>query len=228
MRKTGGTVYSGPFRGMQYATAGDNVYYSRLLGTYEQELHPVIEQIIALQPDSIIDVGAAEGYYAVGLAIRLPASSIIAFEASAEERERLGQLCRRNNVDDRVKILGWCNPDGLSSVLPDNGRTVVICDVEGYEKELFNSTVASALKNAYLLVELHEFASPGVANSLTEKFSATHVCERIWQRGRTRDDLPFNNLLTFVLPHAYATYQVQEFRPEIMSWFWMTPQEAKQ
>jgi predicted O-methyltransferase YrrM len=55
-------------------------YIPKLLGVYERELHDVLENLIAWGPDLVIDAGAAEGYYAVGLARRLPQSRIMAFE----------------------------------------------------------------------------------------------------------------------------------------------------
>lgn len=47
-----------------------------LVGSYESELHLQIEQLILERPQVVIDVGCAEGYYAVGLAQRLPDATI--------------------------------------------------------------------------------------------------------------------------------------------------------
>ena len=38
------------------------------VGSFELELYPVIERIVAAQPEFVVNVGGAEGYYAVGLA----------------------------------------------------------------------------------------------------------------------------------------------------------------
>jgi hypothetical protein len=69
----GTTVLHGPFAGLMYPRdlllAQADAPIAKLLGTYEQELHPVFEEVIAKQPRTIIDIGAAEGYYAVGLAL---------------------------------------------------------------------------------------------------------------------------------------------------------------
>jgi len=72
-RTTNRTVASGPFRGMRYvARAYHSAYHAKLLGTYEMELHGIVEELCRETPGIIVDVGAAEGYYAVGLAMRLP------------------------------------------------------------------------------------------------------------------------------------------------------------
>jgi len=41
---------------------------TKLLGFYEQPLQPYIEQVIQTGYPTIINIGCAEGYYAVGLA----------------------------------------------------------------------------------------------------------------------------------------------------------------
>ena len=73
-------VQQGPFRGLQYI---DNSVGStlppKLMGTYERELIWVIDEMISTEPDIIIDIGAAEGYYAVGLAMlyQMPELSLL-------------------------------------------------------------------------------------------------------------------------------------------------------
>ena len=63
-------VRSGPFQGMRYL---DEIVWGsvtpRWLGCYEWELHGAVRQILDRGYKTIIDVGCAEGYYAVGLAL---------------------------------------------------------------------------------------------------------------------------------------------------------------
>src|SRR4051812_19305855 len=66
----GARVLQGPFAGMQYVTESyGSQLVPKLLGSYENELHDLVEQIVAQRPKIVIDIGAAEGYYAVGLAL---------------------------------------------------------------------------------------------------------------------------------------------------------------
>jgi hypothetical protein len=194
-----------------------------LLGTYEKELHGVIEELVSLEPETVVDVGAAEGYYAVGLAMRLPHARVIAFEMDAEGRRHLEEMAALNGVADRVEVRGKCDPASLREALQGTRKAALVCDVEGYEAELLCGPEAPDLGAAWLLVELHEFAVPGVGERLTAAVASTHEVERIWQQGRTLKDYPFRNWATRLLPHAYASYQVQEFRPERMSWLWAAP-----
>jgi hypothetical protein len=227
LRKTGRSVIAGPFRGMKYVeTSVLSVYYPKLLGVYERELHPVIESIVGLRPERIIDIGAAEGYYAVGLARALPQTRVVAYEQTDEGRDLLTAMAGLNGVVDHLAILGRCEPADLKEQLVGKGRSVVVCDVEGYEETLLDPAAVPALRSAWVLVELHEFVRRGITDVLRRRFESTHRITHIQQTTRTRGDYPYNSWYTRILPRAYAVYLVDEFRPERMSWFWMEPLAA--
>ena len=70
-------IRSGPFAGMRYVdTATEGALVPRLLGTYESELHPYLKRFAAEGCEDVIDVGCAEGYYAVGLARLMPGALV--------------------------------------------------------------------------------------------------------------------------------------------------------
>jgi hypothetical protein len=89
-------VVSGPFMRMRYLTRGfASAFAAKVLGTYEKELHGVIAAIMLVPFKRIIDVGAAEGYYAVGFALAHPASPpIIAFEQQDMGRLMLSRMVK--------------------------------------------------------------------------------------------------------------------------------------
>ena len=75
----GARILGGPFAGMEYVTqAAEGVLVARLLGAYESELHPHLAAFVAQGLDCVIDVGCAEGYYAVGLARMVPGLTVYA------------------------------------------------------------------------------------------------------------------------------------------------------
>src|ERR1700722_2566319 len=79
-QQTSCRVRTGPFAGMRYGSVSvGSAYIPKLLGIYERELSSFIEAACLKRPDLIVDVGAAEGYYAVGLAVRNPTAKVIAF-----------------------------------------------------------------------------------------------------------------------------------------------------
>ena len=62
-------VQDGPFRGMEYKC--DSIWgskYPKLVGSYEFELQPIVRYLFQKKFDTVINIGAAEGYYAVGWA----------------------------------------------------------------------------------------------------------------------------------------------------------------
>ena len=85
---TGGLVAGGPFKGLRYVdSAMGSTLGPKLLGTYEKELNHIVERIIARAYGTVVNIGAGEGYYAVGLATRMPDSRIICFEAFEKNRD---------------------------------------------------------------------------------------------------------------------------------------------
>ena len=109
-------VSQGPFQGMGHRRPGllQRGPYPKLVGTYECELIPAIEAICRSGCDRIVDIGAAEGYYAVAdgaCATRWPVSC--SFEMSPSARYYLRRLARRNGVSDRIAIQGECFVDSL-------------------------------------------------------------------------------------------------------------------
>ena len=71
---------SGPFAGMScISEAICSSLVPKLLGSYESELHQVLNQILETDYQNVIDIGCAEGYYAVGLALRLPNARVYAW-----------------------------------------------------------------------------------------------------------------------------------------------------
>ena len=222
--RVSGRVLAGPFAGMRYIRAAQgSALIPKLLGSYEKELAAAVEAACALRPDTIIDAGAAEGYYAVGLALRNPSAHVIAFEMEDTGRRALGEMIRLNAVEDRVQICGRCEPADLEAALAGAVRSLVVCDVESYELMLLDPVAVPALHGAHILVELHDFMSRGLAEAIEERFTTTHRVTRIWQQERTRGEFPYATLYTRLLPKSYLDWTVSEWRPEQMSWFWMEP-----
>jgi predicted RNA methylase len=195
----------------------------KLLGIYERELNLCVEQACTLNFPLIVDIGAAEGYYAVGMALRNPTARVIAFEMDSGARAALAEKVRLNDVENRVEIRGRCEPEDLERVLADTSRPFVICDTEGYEAVLLDPAVAPSLRRASIIVELHEFVEKRISEKIRARFVTTHKITHVWQQERTTSDFPFKDFYTQWLPKSYFLWAVSESRPERMSWFWMTP-----
>jgi hypothetical protein len=189
-RVTGRTVCGGPFAGMRYGEAAVNSCYApKLLGVYESEVAGFVERVIAWGPKRVINAGAAEGYYAVGLARRLPHTQVLAYEAEAPARALLEANVSANEVGARVTVKGRCAVAELAAELGDGADTVVLVDVEGFEEALCDPEAVPGLRRAWLLVELHPLVVPDIEAELTRRFEPTHAVEKVEVRAHGVDEI---------------------------------------
>src|SRR5215472_6791835 len=216
--QSGGRVMSGPFAGMRYLEESfASAWSPKLLGTYEMELAPIIEAAIARRPQCIIDIGAAEGYYAVGLAWRVPEARVRAFEVSEVGRKLLTDLARKNGVADRCDVQGYCTLELLGDVLQAGAYTLLICDVEGAEFAILDPSALPELARADVLVELHPWGHERSTERMRELFQNTHEIEEIGTRLRLPADLPPGAHF----PASCAAALMDEMRPCEMVWLWL-------
>lgn len=163
-------------------SAPDDCFGAALLGAYECETHGWLELEIARGWDAVVNVGSSEGYYSTGLALRLPGATVYAFEMDDSLRAETIRSSQRNGVDGRVRALGLADPNALAT-LPLTSA-LVLCDCEGYERELLDPALIPWLAKSALLVELHEFEAPGVTDVLRARFSVSHEIGIVEQRPR--------------------------------------------
>lgn len=177
-----GRVLAGIFQGIWLPFEGPwHGISARLAGSYEEELVPELRRLLADAPAVIIDVGSAEGYYAVGLARALPASKVVAFDIDRGAR-RLCRLTARHNHVRNVRVAGRIDPRRLQRLLVPGA--LVLSDCEGYEVELLNLELVPALREAAILVELHEFVMAGLTRRVLDRFVDTHDATLIDARPR--------------------------------------------
>lgn len=170
----GRIISKGPFSGMKYVCgAVGSMYIPKLLGSYEEELQDLIKEILAKKVYStIIDVGCAEGYYAIGFAIRYSNAFVYAFDVDEKARNLCSEMASLNNVADRVFIAGECNYSNLTKLL--NEKTLIIADCEGAEFNLLDPVQVPALLLTDLLIELHDFVNPLITPTILNRFHSTH------------------------------------------------------
>ena len=223
-RRTRLRVLKGPFAGMRYVSNSiGSAYLPKLLGIYERELVDAVESMCTGCHALIVDIGAAEGYYAVGLALRNPQARVVAFEMEQRGRDALREMARLNAVDGQVTVKGRCEADDLKLTLAGTENALVVCDVEGYEGCLLDPAAIPELKRSTILAETHDFIQNGITESLRRRFEATHRIQIIWQQRRRRQDFPWRTLGTALLPRSCLEWAVSEWRPALMSWLWMQP-----
>jgi hypothetical protein len=185
----GPAVQSGPFAGMAYLDrVSEGAFIPKLLGSYEAELHGVIETACFAGYDTVVNVGCAEGYYAVGLARRLSSARIHAFDIDARARHLCQQLAEMNDVADRMEIAGELNGSDFAKF--GDGRTLVLCDIEGAEVELLDPDSYPALRQMDLLVEIHRVGDAWTSDLLFPRFAEIHTVSEIQPEPRLATRYP--------------------------------------
>lgn len=225
-RATGGRVAAGPFAGLRLAP---HPFLPHLLGSYERELHPVLEALCAQPWDRIVNIGGGNGFYIAGLGLRIPGARLIVFELTAEARAVIAATIARNGLTARTTLLGAAEPANLEPALAGDGRTLVVMDVEGAEKQLTDPATAPSLRTATMLIETHDVIVPGCRAAIESRYARTHHITVIPTRPRTIDDFP-----TALAPSlrrwmpGRCVEAVQEWRGGAQEWLLLEPREASQ
>ena len=169
----GRTVQTGPFKGLKYTEFTSRRHITqRLLGCYESELHPVINECIQANYNEIYDIGCAEGYYAVGFALKANCNKVHAFDTDPWARKACRLMANVNEVESKLAIHGFCSVDWMNDHLKD--RSLVISDCEGFEFVLFAKENCARYANCDLLIELHDKA-PSPEHEIVKNLSTTHT-----------------------------------------------------
>lgn len=180
----GTKTVGGPFQGLDLSAEGASLPRPpKLLGVYEMEMHGFVNEIIKQPYEVILNIGCAEGYYAVGFALKMPHTQVYAHDILEKEQIACRALAKRNGVQDRVHVGGVVEGKDFANYA--DKRTLVFCDIEGAERELLNPTLYPTLKNMDVIVECHECFVTGLRAELIARFQDTHTIrwaepERRW------------------------------------------------
>ena len=215
-------ILGGPFRGMNYISeAQGSVLIPKLLGIYERELNLVIDSLCRQPFQTIYVIGAGEGYYAVGMALKIPMARVFAYEANESAHKLISEVAEQNGVSARVSILGLCADEDMRAVKPDS---LVIMDVEGAEERLLDPVKFSGLQSSTILFEAHQ--PPEETQTLIlAKFKQTHSILRIDSEVRVWKDirsLPF--LILFYIRRNIG-FWLDEMRGAPMQWYVLFPEK---
>jgi hypothetical protein len=150
-----------------------------ILGLYEQEvLTNLVEAPTRYRV--FVDVGAADGYYAVGLLHSGRVDRSVAFETIPECRTAIARLAAANGVADKITVLGTASDsfvDTLSVNKINSHETMFLIDIEGAEFKVLTEEVFTFLKDSLIVVETHAHIYPdpeGEMERLILRASKTH------------------------------------------------------
>jgi hypothetical protein len=186
-------------------------------GCYELELHNVIAEAATKQYHTIIDIGSAEGYYSVGFALNFSDAGVFSFEIDPWARGQQRRLADLNRVSN-LTIRGFCTHKDIDAI--SCGRTLVICDIEGSEKELLDPSRALSLRASDCVVELHDtadFSMSEMVDLFIERFKFTHSIRLIEMEERVPVQLESSG----TLPGEVDASLLDEHRSQRQVWLWM-------
>jgi hypothetical protein len=201
----------------------------KIMGVYESELASCLLKWSAIPFQHVINVGAAEGYYAVGCAMLWPKASVTAFESTEQGRTLLARNVKLNGLQSRIKIMGHCDQEQFRAAIGNGQTSLVIVDVEGAEGQLLNSETIPGLANTHIIVEIHDFIDDRLGEIVSSRLKSSHVVEEVRTRARTFWDFHEPRGLwrrLWLLP--YLKQYANELRPGPMRWFCCTPITARQ
>ena len=177
---------------------------------------------------TIINFGAGEGYHLCGSIKNKFAEFGIAFEQNINSREALLENCKKNNISEKINIMGEINKDNFKKELKslDLNKSLFLIDIEGYEYELLTEENINFLSKSYLIIELHlentkDFSnySTNLISKLNKKFN-TEVIKIDYSKRK----IPKNDFLRF-LTDDERLILISENRNSLMSWVIATPHE---
>lgn len=221
------TVAYGPFKGMVMVPEvswGGPDRAPMLLGIYEQE---VIEALEKAQAGSqvFIDLGAAEGYYAVGVLIAGWFEKAYCFEMNELGQEIIRRNAAANGVSNSLTVYGTANK-GFYVNIParDLHGAVMLVDIEGAEFDLLDSDALQALCSTTIIIEIHDWVADAASKlrHLIESARATHSITKI--RTGARDPGLFDELKGHSDTDRWLL--CSEDRPVLMEWLKLVPKPA--
>jgi hypothetical protein len=213
-------VLTGPFAGMKYHnTSSFGPITPKWLGSYESEIQDLVEQMCKDQYENIVNVGSAEGYYAVGFACKSTMSRVLAFDIDPLARREVVELAKRNGVSDRLDVGSAC---WRLDWVP-RGKNLLFVDIEGAEVEFLDPRSTPYLLEFDILVELHELArlARDLEALFRERFGSTHVIEQRTQTDRADWQSRNQKIWRKRLTEEEVVRATNEFRTEHQVWLWM-------
>lgn len=209
-----------PFDGLIYndfITHGSSLI-PKLVGTYESELNPIIKEFSLNSYKYIFNVGCAEGYFSCGLAILMKDSHVFSIDCSDQAIKACRKLSQFNGLDNRMTFLLDCHFDFSRYQEELNYKSLIFCDVEGFEKDLFLNSDISIFRKCDFIIELHDFVDPSISNSIMNYFKNTHDLELITSVSSKSKLNQIPQKYKIFFSDFIWTYLIDEDRPCEMQW----------
>ena len=157
------TVRSGLFQGMRYIdSACGSHLLPKLLGSYEEQLFDWIKKFDG-RYRTVINVGCAEGYFAVGLVFAGLTDRVLAYDIDPRAIALASQLAALNGLQDLIEFHSKCDHDELT---------------------------CPALRTCDIVFEAHDVLISELTDTITRRFNDTHEISVVYDTDRDRAQYP--------------------------------------
>jgi len=224
VERNGTVVSHGLLSGLDFLKASaEGCHVAKLLGTYEQPMHAPLKALLDQSAyQIIINIGCAEGYYAVGLARLLKDAVSYAYDTDPRARNACQELAEKNNVTERMVVGELFSHADFARF--SEKKCLVFCDIEGAERELLDPSLAPELAGFDIVVESHECLITGTTELLLNRFSDTHDIIKIEDNGmRELSGMPS---WFYELAHLDQLLSVWEWRSGPTPWLIMRAKQG--
>jgi len=223
-----GVVGYGPLKGLKLmddAWWGAPDKASMLLGIYEQELLETLCSKPLTERSFFIDIGAADGYYGIGLVMAGLYKKSFCFEISDKGRQTILENARLNRVSEKVEVFGAAD-NTLVNQLPQGcmDDAVILVDIEGGEFDVLDEEFLRASQNAYILIEIHNWIEDFEEKYFNLLLAASRYFEIDTIEPAVRDLTQFSELDEFTDDNRYLI--CSEGRPNVMRFLRLNPKSA--
>jgi hypothetical protein len=176
----GRVVQHGPFRGLRLykesAWCGGELG-SMLLGVYETEVQDVLVSL-SHQNETFVDIGAADGYFAVGVLVAGLFDQSVCFEVDSSSRKILHRNAVLNQVQDKTLIFEKAEHSFLLTLEEVDGfdyaKTVFLIDIEGFELEILTVKNLEKMRYSTIVLETHRDFVGATKQDEFENLLSTH------------------------------------------------------
>lgn len=161
--ESSGKVLYGYFKNLKIVSYrwGARDLGSIILGEYERNIVEYINKVES-NYTIFVDVGAADGLYAVGLLHNRKMKKSICFESSADGRASIELNAKANRVQQSISIRKTATGQFARDLSDEFGdelqNCLILIDIEGGEFDLLTSENLQILRNSVVIVELHKEA----------------------------------------------------------------------
>lgn len=195
---------------------------SMCLGLYEKEILDFISKYKKNYFENFIDIGAADGYYGIGMLHSLYVKNSICFELTENGRNSIYSNWETNGSPGELKIFGNIFEDfneGINSI--NLSKSLILIDIEGAEFDFLTEKNLKILSKSIIVIEIHNWIENFMSKyenflKIASKYFKINILKR-----KERNTLTFNELRSFTDDNRLLL--TSEGRPCLMRFLSLEP-----